>query len=226
MNAGLQGLNKRSVDTLPEETYLTPRWAWQWLAERWKPLGDVICDPCCSGYGEWTAGGMIAAINGKASELSDIAPQSTTCQQSKQTIIKSGYKDLVLPVARRTIITNPPFDLLPYFLPWSLENADEVVLLMRFGWLCAANGKRAMGLSAYYQPAKRLAFEVLPEHVAAINSKKENSVRRCKNSATGWAFPSTGIDHGFAVWHKGHVGPALLYIEPTKEMKPTQESMF
>ena len=224
---GLGGLNKRGLITSPEDCYLTPPWAVSWLLDRWTPAGAVVCDPCACGYGGWSIGGAVGA--GRGIELFDVEPRGDG-------VLRADFRELVLEFLSggRTIITNPPYRLLPEFVRWALVQPSvlEVVILTRFGFLCAEGGRRAEHIMAYYQPARRLAFELLPEEGRRRiehNEELERWVRTgaCSEAAakrsrldvhadprcrTGYRMSSTGVDHGWAVYHPRYSGPALLSI--------------
>lgn len=213
MTSGTQGLNKRKSVSTDGDTFLTPRWAVLHLLYSWAPAGSVICDPCACGYAGWSIGGEVQAAYPDVSlELYDITPQSDV-------VTKADFRDLVLPTRHRTIITNPPYDLLSNgeFMRWARQYADEIVVLTRFGYLCAEDGARAKGLTAYYQPARRMAFELLPK-----DKDREGSIKD-PNTLTGWRLPSTGVDHGWAVFRRGHEGPADLWIESARDVQNFQE---
>lgn len=230
MTRPLKGLNKRvaSSQTVEAETYLTPAWAVAWLLRYWSPLGDVVCDPCACGYNGWSVGKVVAGDRRKF-ELYDLNPQHESVRQA-------DFRSLVmpaLPFESRTIITNPPYNLLPEFVRWGLTQAEEVVVLTRFGFLCAENGARAKNLYGYYQPAKRLAFELLPkegerrvQHNARLRAllesgeltEKEYQTRKMdvhvdSRTLTGYRMSSTGVDHGWAVFRRGYEDKKELVIE-------------
>ena len=137
----------------------------------------------------------------------------------------------------RTIITNPPYNLLPEFVPWALSQAEEVVIVTRFGFLCAEQGRRARYLAEYLQPAKRLAFELLPAEgrrrvkynamldqilangdITQTQYKKDRlDVHEDPRVLSGYRMSSTGVDHGWAVFRRDHVGPAKLLIESAED---------
>ena len=238
MAKGLNGMNKRVKETVEAETYLTPPWAVSWLLDRWTPSGSVICDPCACGFGGWSIGGQVVdTLNmrqGKdgvwSVELYDLTPRHVNVRPA-------DFRELTLPeiVGTRTIITNPPYNLLPAFVRWAVTQPSvvEVVVLTRFGFLCAEQGRRAENLFAYYQPAKRLAFELLPEEglrrvthnevlLARLEAGEITQAEYKKNlldvhedprCLTGYRMSSTGVDHGWAVYQRGYTGKKELVIE-------------
>lgn len=233
MTRALKGLNRRTVDTSPGECYLTPRWAVEWLLVRWTPLGQVICDPCACGFGGWAIGKEVGDHLKRRVELFDIDPKH-------EDVVELDFRDLQFdPTNSRTIVTNPPYDLLPEFVRWGLEQAEEVVVLTRFGFLCAEDGARAKNLWAYLQPAKRLAFELLPEegkrriahnkHLVDMVFKGECSDAAAKKqmldvhadprTLTGYRMSATGVDHGWAIYRRGWTGDARIVIESANDDK-------
>lgn len=203
----MKGNNKRLSDTIPGDAYLTPRWAVEFLCSMWQPDTDLLCDPCACGFGGYTIAGHVAEVMKHKNalnldvELFDIQPRHAFVQQA-------NCLDLQLPQARRTIITNPPYHLLSSgkFMRWAWTQAEEVVVLTRFSYLCAENGKRTENLYDYIQPAKRLAFEVEPQYA------DRDGVVEDDQSLTGYRLSSTGVDHGWAVFRKGYDGYPTLMI--------------
>lgn len=234
MTRALKGLNKRVEDTASGECYLTPKWAVEWLLARWEPMGQVICDPCACGFGGWSIGKMFADRFELRTELSDVDPQS-------ESVERADFRDLKFSLGMsRTISTNPPYNLLPEFVRWGLENAQEVVVLTRFGFLCAEDGARAKNLWGYFQPAKRLAFELLPEegkrrieHNLKLSTMVESGelsekefqrqkldVHADPRTLTGYRMSATGVDHGWAIYRRGWRGDARLVIESASDKEP------
>ena len=115
---------RRSDTVTPNDTYLTPPWAIQFLLEHWQPLGGTVCDPCACGYRGYSVGSTVAQATNKPVELYDLNPMDQSVQQA-------DFRTLSLPIQSRTIVTNPPFDKSYEFIQWALTQADEVILLVR-----------------------------------------------------------------------------------------------
>ena len=165
---------------------------------------------------------MVAERYGHAVDLSDLYPRH-------ESVMQSDFRDLEIHSSqqpRTTIVTNPPYNLLPEFVRWGLRNAAEVVVFTRFGFLCAEDGARAKNLAAYYQPPKRPAFDLPPEEGErrirwnlANPEKKQLDVVVDPRVRTGYRMSAVGVDHGWAVFRRGHVGHASLVIKPMGGVK-------
>lgn len=228
MSTGTHGMNRRAADRAPRETYLTPTWAWEWFFARFRPLpGTVIVDPATGGWNGWTAGGRWASIHGREALLSDLHPLAGRCRFTQQPIKAVAYEDLALPPGPSySLLTNGPFPVYPRWLGRALASCEEVVLLVRAGWLFAGDGLRVRHLHSYWQPARRMAFLLLPEEGdrrETFNQEYAEDIREGRRKAldvvrasdewTGYQCSATGVDHGFAVWRRGYEGIPALMVE-------------
>lgn len=214
--------------------YLTPMWVWDWFFARFEPLpGTTICDPCCAGYAGFTAGGRWARLHGREAELSDLAPLSGQCRESGAPIAERDVFRAAWPRRRRTILTNCDYEHAEAFVTRFLRLADEVCVVMRSGYLFAGGGRRIRGLHSWWQPSRRMAFELLPEEgerrlahnadldrrvaggelTAAEADRLRLDVHRDPDTATGYRCSASGVDHGILVFRRGYEGVPGLIVE-------------
>jgi len=200
-----------------------------YLLNHWTPAGQLIVDPCACGYNGWTIGQAVAGRHGRTFECSDIRPMHDM-------VTMADFRDVRI-TQPATVVTNPPYDQLTSgdFMcwAWSQPGVIEVVVLVRFGFICAENGARAVWLERWIQPPKRFAFEVLPEDVvdvggklilaSSVGQKTPIVVVRDASTLTGYRLSVAGVDHGWAVYRRGHDGAVELVIKP---ISPKQGSLF
>lgn len=178
MSAGLKGLNKRVEPSESSDVYLTPQWAIDFLKRNHDVSGLCVIDPCAGD-------GRIGRTLGTNNLLFDISPLADD-------VCRASFQELDLScVSGACVVTNPPYNLLDEFLEWcwSRETVVEVIVLVRFGYLCSSSELRSRWLWKYLQPKKRLAFETLDGKL-----------------------PSTGVDHGWAIYRRGFEGEAKLVL--------------
>lgn len=232
---------ERRDDTAAGDLYITPEWVWAWFWERFEPLpATTIYDPATCGFEGWSAGGEWASQHHRHALLADADPLASADLRGRP-IARADFLTAPAPRARTSHITNPPFNLFARWWTKAMRESEEVILVLRAGALATRKGRYAEGLHSYWQPAKRMAFELHPleglrrlQHNAELQARMragELTPAQAKAASldvfedpkarTGYRCSPSGIDHGIAVWRPGYTGIPAMIIESTEPRQPT-----
>ena len=215
----------RSSQTTGGDTYITPRWMVRFLLDH---SGDIfktasaILDPCACGINGYSIGAELGRALDISYTLGDIEPKdpSVDLRDFRE------WPEADVP-STGICVTNPPYNLLEEFVEHWITRVERTIVLCSLGYLSTGGGARAKGLETVLLPTKRVAFEVIPEDVYALEAGgKAVSKNQKADSVTGWEMHTSAVDHCWAVYRRGYCGTVDLRIRrpnPNPNPNPNPE---
>lgn len=201
----------RSAHTTGGDTYITPRWMVRFLLDHSGDIfktASVILDPCACGINGYSIGTELGKALDIPYTLGDIEPKDPSVhlrdfkEWSEEEVPSAGI-----------CVTNPPYNLLEEFVDHWITRVERTIVLCRLGYLSTGGGAHAKSLESVLLPTKRVAFEVLPEDVYALEAGgKAVSKNQKPDSVTGWEMQTSAVDHCWAVYRRGYCGAVDLRI--------------